>query len=166
MTPFSPKQVQRHTGKLGETFRGSRGFLLTRDAHAEGRGLSCTEGGFRTQKETRGQSLKNGQANRPGHSLHDRRDGKKEGFRTAQKPEIRPMDSNDGASVGATKPSFPPGQKINRRPPQRSSASAPPPETKKISQERQSSSERKKQSSGQGNKNPRSGLAERGATSF
>jgi len=38
MPPTSQQRVQRHTGKLGETFRGNRGFLLTREATAYGRG--------------------------------------------------------------------------------------------------------------------------------
>src|SRR5579864_6576759 len=38
--------AQRHTGKLGETFRGNRFFLLTREAHADGtrQHRTCTKG--------------------------------------------------------------------------------------------------------------------------
>src|SRR5260370_12833841 len=38
MPPISQKRARRHTGKLGETFRGNRGFLLTQEATAHGRG--------------------------------------------------------------------------------------------------------------------------------
>src|SRR5260370_14901615 len=38
MPPISQKRARRHTGKLGETFRGTRGFLLTQGATAYGRG--------------------------------------------------------------------------------------------------------------------------------
>lgn len=48
MPPLKPcARAQRHTGKLGETFRGNRGFLLTRQAPARGRGQGCTEGEYK-----------------------------------------------------------------------------------------------------------------------
>jgi len=51
MPPMSQKRSRRHTGKLGETFRGNRGFLLTQQAPAHGRAQIIPEGfantGFR-----------------------------------------------------------------------------------------------------------------------
>ena len=46
-------RAQRHTGKLGDTFRGNRDFLLTRHAPAHGRGKTMHERGYkRLQEET------------------------------------------------------------------------------------------------------------------
>ena len=52
---LASSRVRRQAGKLGETFRGNRGFLLTLEAHANGRGLEhaqrvCTEKADNTEQ--------------------------------------------------------------------------------------------------------------------
>lgn len=59
-------RARRHTGKLEETFRGNRGFLLTQGAHANGRGLEHARWGIAQEKadDTEKPAMKQGHATR------------------------------------------------------------------------------------------------------
>ena len=104
--------------KIGGDLQGEPRLLVDARRAREGQGSKLHERGFRTQKETRGQPfLGNGEPKQALYclSIRHRQNGQEGSLQDVAKPDIG-KGNNGGASLAATKPQFPPGQKISLKP--------------------------------------------------